>query len=142
MNPKQRAIPTNVDPVLGCCWPTVFDAGPTSTQHLVHIWWLLGCPGSGRSGADEIHWLIAGSMLGRRRRRLTNIEPALGQRIVFTGQELTRWVPLSMSHYGINHQVSLAIASVIPWAPGGGGPSRDPGSGIRSRWDSCQQNRD
>ena len=39
------------------------------------------------SPANTIHCPIVGSMLGQRRRRLTNIEPALGQCLVFAGRK-------------------------------------------------------
>ena len=32
----------NVDPMVGWCWPTVFDAGQTLTQHWVNVSCLLG----------------------------------------------------------------------------------------------------
>ena len=41
------------------------------------------------SPANTIHCPIVGSMLGQRRRRWTNIEPALGQCLVFAGRQGT-----------------------------------------------------
>ena len=56
----------------------------TSSQTLesVHLklWWTHDA-----APANTIRWPNVGSKLGRRRRRWANIEPTLGQRIVFAG---------------------------------------------------------
>ena len=57
------------------------DAGPTFTRHLVGV--RLHCLTS--SPANTRRWTSAGFMQGQRRRRWAKIEPALGQRLVFTG---------------------------------------------------------
>ena len=58
-----------------CAWRTI----PLATAN-TRIW-----PNAGP--ANTIHWADAGWMLGRRRRRRVNIQPALGQCIVFDGEQ-------------------------------------------------------
>ena len=67
--------------------------------------------------ANTRRWLNAGLMLGRRRRRLPNIKPALGQRLVFAGTEIKKccskcWFNAGLtSHTSTQHCTSVNSAS-------------------------------
>ena len=41
-SPVQNPTVLDTDPMLGYCWSSVYHAGPTLSQHWVHIWCLLG----------------------------------------------------------------------------------------------------
>ena len=47
----------DLDPMLGWCWATGFDAGPAPTQHRIKVWCLLG------SGEGVYAWMYANAHL-------------------------------------------------------------------------------
>ena len=72
------------------CWPSVADGGTTLNQHWLHLLCLLGRPMSltwwdRLTPIKQRHWTHGGSMLCRRRRRRSNIDPTLGQCLDFNG---------------------------------------------------------
>ena len=88
----------DIFPMMGNCWASVAYVGPALNQHWAYALSLLCKVGQCASientlcldryigvPANTIHCPIVGSMLGQRRRRWTNIDPALGQCLVFAG---------------------------------------------------------
>ena len=78
----QRCV-TMCDPVLFYRWYTVCDGGPAVKQHCASIIMVTGCP------VDKIRWINVGLTLVKRRRRWSNVNSTLNQRLVSTGWAVT-----------------------------------------------------
>ena len=65
--------------MLGYCWASVEDDGPTLNQHRISVLCLLGLLN------QYTHRHINGLMLAQRHRRMANVETTLGHCLVFSG---------------------------------------------------------